>query len=80
MPEPLLKVAAVAERTALSVPAVLALINAGKIVASNVSQGLRRPRWRVAPADLEQFLASRQPAATSRIVKRRRAVAMVEYV
>ena len=75
-----LTVAAVSAHIVLSIPAVLARIHRGDIIASNVSSGTKRPRWRVAPDDLLAWLTSRQSTPTPRITRRRRSAAITEYV
>jgi excisionase family DNA binding protein len=40
---------------------VLELIHSGKLTASNVGAGSRRPRWRISQQSLDAFLSSRQP-------------------
>ncbi|MFM9961772.1 MAG: hypothetical protein ACKV2Q_11160 [Planctomycetaceae bacterium] len=75
-----LTVAAVADQISLSVPAVLALIHRAEIVASNVSIGTHRPRWRIADEELTRWLTSRQSGPTPRITRRRRSAAITEYV
>ena len=77
---PLLTVADVSARIDLSVPAVLARIHRGDIVASNVSIGTRRPRWRISEVELTRWLASRQSGPTPNITCRRRSTAVTEYV
>lgn len=50
----------VAERLGVLVPVVLNWIASGELRAANVAKknGVR-PRWKIAPADLELFLAAR---------------------
>lgn len=73
-------VAEVSDHIDLSVPCVLALIHSGDIVASNVSSGTQRPRWRIADDELTRWLTSRQSGPTPRITRRRRSAAITEYV
>ena len=73
-------VAEVADRIRLNAPAVLARIHSGEIVASNVSSGTQRPRWRIADEELTRWLTSRQSGPTPRITRRRRTAAITEYV
>ena len=75
-----LTVADVSARIGLTVPAVLALIHRGDIIASNVSIGTHRPRWRIAADELTRWLTSRQSGPTTRITRRRRTAAITEYV
>jgi hypothetical protein len=75
-----LTVAAAAARLSLSAHSVLALIAAGRLIASNVSLGSKRPRWRIEVAELSRFLAERQNTPTVRLARRRRTVELVEYV
>ncbi|MSR59254.1 MAG: DNA-binding protein [Planctomycetaceae bacterium] len=77
---PLLTVATVSTRIGLSAHAVLSLIAAGALPASNVGSGTMRPRWRIDPADLAAWLASRRAGPVSRSVRRRRSMAIPEYV
>ena len=45
---------------------VLTLIHKGRLNASNIGKGVRRPRWRILSSDLGLFLAanrSQQPAS-----------------
>lgn len=74
-----LTVAEVAARIRVSAPSVLTLIRRGEIIASNVSMGIRRPRWRINPADLDRWLASRQTRPTTRITRRRRMQNIIEF-
>ncbi len=73
-------VADVSAYVGLTGPAVLALIHNGDLIASNVSSGTQRPRWRVAPDDLSLWLTSRQARPTPRITRRRRTATITEYV
>jgi len=66
---------AVAKLVGVSSDHVLALIHLGEIKASNVTlPGAKRPRYKVAEADLEAFLAKRAstpPVPTTRRRARR---------
>lgn len=70
MPDATFTVPEVAERLKLSTDAVLALVHAGKLAASNVGLGTQRPRWRITAEALDQFLAER--SAPKRIPRRPR--------
>ncbi len=63
---------------------VLAWIHAGELVAVNVAKSLqgKRPRWRIAEADLARFLmARRHPASLQQAVaKPRRQPQPKQYV
>jgi Helix-turn-helix domain len=65
----------VAERFDVKVDVVLAWIRRAELVAVNVAQvGGRRPRWRIAQADLQRFVERRQAVpAPARQRRRRRA-------
>jgi excisionase family DNA binding protein len=56
-----LTVAQVAERLNVAPDTVTGWIHSGALKGSNVGKGLQRGRYRVAPADLDAFIASRQP-------------------
>jgi len=75
-----LTVAEVAARIGLTVPPVLSLIHRGDIIASNVSSGTQRARWRIAEDELTRWMTSRQSGPTPRITRRRRSAAITEYV
>jgi len=51
---------------------VLRWIRTGVLSAINLSDGRLRPRFRVAPSDLEIFLSTRRVAAPTRVVRRPR--------
>jgi excisionase family DNA binding protein len=68
--EATLTVGDVAKRLKLSTDSVLSLIRSGRLRASNVGLGKQRPRWRIAPEAIDQFLAER--AAPKRAPRRRR--------
>ena len=65
---------------------VLAWIRAGELSAADLSEhpGRGHARWRIARADLDEFLRSRQPTPKARPTKRRqrtkRPAGWVEYV
>lgn len=60
-PKPSLTVQQVCERLSLKRPkAVLDLIHSGALHATNISQGKRRPTWRIAEEDLAAFRKGRE--------------------
>ena len=75
-----LTVADAAARISLTVPAVLARIHSGDLIASNVSSGKQRAHWRIAEDELTRWMTSRQSGPTPRITRRRRSAAITEYV
>jgi hypothetical protein len=79
--EPTLTASDAAARLSLSVHSVLALIASGKLVASDVSLGTKRPRWRIEAAEISRFLADRQ-SVPGRVTSRRRRSRgpLIEYV
>ena len=63
----------VAELLGVNETKVLAWIRAGELGAVNVAlRKGRRPRWRVAQADLEAFLARRSATPPAQVTRRRR--------
>jgi len=63
----------VARELAVNVSKVLCWIRSGQLVAINVVERLGgRPRWRIAIADLEAFLASRTARPATKTTRRRR--------
>ncbi len=77
-----LTVADVAKRLTIGDEQVLGFIKTGKLRASNVGLGAKRPRWRIDPADLETFLASRrnsQPAPSIRRNRRKKLSGVIEF-
>lgn len=60
---------------------VLAFIRAGELRASNLSRA-GRPRWKIAPADLQKFLDARsnQKPASQRQRRRAESTSVREYV
>jgi len=79
--ETALSVRDVSERLGVCDETVLAHIRAGRLVAVNVGLGSQRPRWRIRPEALDQFLAARtaipqQPATRSR---KRELAGAIEY-
>lgn len=75
-----LTVAEVSARIRLTIPAVLGRIHSGDIIASNVSSGTQRARWRIAEDELTRWMTSRQSGPTPRITRRRRTATITEYV
>ena len=77
-----LTVAEVAAQMAVGSEQVLGWIHAGQLSASNVAAvGRKRPRWRIAPDDLESFLAARRnrkPVPTQRR-KRKKESDVIEF-
>ena len=62
----------ICERLGVGMEPVLAWIHRGELKAANVSNSPTRPRWRIAIADLEDFLKRRsnQQKASSKPAKR----------
>ncbi len=62
---------------------VLALINSGELVASNVSSGTQRPRWRILASDVGKFLMrtrrQAEPKSAPTRKRRRKAAATKNY-
>jgi excisionase family DNA binding protein len=67
-----LTVRQVADRLVVSCDIVRALIANGKLPASDVAASSGKKRWRVALADLEQFLAGRRNVTLPKPARRRR--------
>ncbi|MFH1924153.1 MAG: helix-turn-helix domain-containing protein [Planctomycetota bacterium] len=78
---PMLTPRQVAESRAVPVDVVYAWIRSGQLLAVDVSASPGgRPRWRIAPADLEVFTANRTNRPTPKPVRRRKAgPAVTEY-
>lgn len=77
-----LSVAQAAVELATRQHTVLAWISSGELPASNIApQRGTRPRWRIARADLELFLASRRAVQPAPVSKPRRRIepASVQY-
>ncbi len=55
-----LLVSDVAKQLQVGSEQILAYINTGKLRATNVGLGKKRPRWRIDPADLQAFIESRR--------------------
>jgi excisionase family DNA binding protein len=65
----------VARQFAVSVEKVLAWIRNGELRAMNVAQRLGgRPRWRISPAALEEFIKRRESAASPPVQKSRSSI------
>lgn len=81
MPASPLTVAQAAERLGVGVDVVAAHIRAGRLAASNVGLGSQRPRYRITPEAIEEFLAERlvRPAAPAARPRRRRLESVTEY-
>jgi excisionase family DNA binding protein len=62
---------AVGKMLGVNADKVVAWIRAGKLRASNVSDKTR-PRWRIAPSDLQDYLAARSNQAKQSATKRTR--------
>ncbi|MGH7169367.1 MAG: helix-turn-helix domain-containing protein [Gemmataceae bacterium] len=61
---------AIAARLGVAAETVIGWIRSGELPAANVAKrGCRRPRYRIAPEDLEAFLATRRPDAPARAAK-----------
>ena len=73
-------VAEASDFVGLSIHTVLARIHSGDLIASNVSSGTQRARWRIADEELTRWLTSRQSGPTPRITRRRRTAAITEFV
>jgi hypothetical protein len=70
----------IAQQLAIKPERVIAWIRAGQLRAVNVGDGLVKPRFRIAPADLENFLAARAVQPPVRPARRQRAdPAITEY-
>lgn len=60
----------VAKRLRVRRDKVLDWIRRGELRAINVSDGGKRPRYRITPTDLERFLRSREASPQSPVKKR----------
>ena len=71
---------ALAQRLGVNVHKVLGWIARGELRAVNAGDG-SRPRWRIMPDDLEQFLARRAAQPTVKATRRRRKAdpAVIEF-
>jgi excisionase family DNA binding protein len=69
-----LTVAEVCDQLRVDEHTVLAWIRSGELPASNVGvrPGLKKPRWRITPAALEQFLESRRPQPSAPKTRKRK--------
>lgn len=61
----------VAKQLGVDPATVIGWIRSGQLKAANVGKGGQRPRYRIRPSDLDQFLKSRQPQPV--MTKKRRA-------
>ena len=63
----------VAKRLRVKPSKVIAWIYSGELRAVNVATlGCQRPRWRIDPIDLENFLRQRSAGSTPTVTRRRR--------
>jgi Helix-turn-helix domain len=69
-----LRVSAVAARLGVKVDVVLSWLHSGQLAGVNVAQRVagKRPRWRIAEADLTRFLSSRAAQAPAPRQRRHR--------
>lgn len=74
----ILMVAQVAKTLGVNRGQVLTWIRSGELRASNTGKGSLLPRWRIARADLDAFLAGRQPTPATPRKRRERQTA--EYI
>lgn len=72
---PMLSPPEVAKRLRVKPDKVIGWIRSGRLRAVDVGNGRRRPRFRIDPADLADFLESRQVQAPARRGRRPRAPA-----
>lgn len=79
MADTLLTVAAVAKRLSLGSDAVLSLIHAGRLKAVNVGLGEHRPRWRISPEAIDEFLYTRTAQPPIMVRRRKRKSAVIEF-
>lgn len=64
---------AVADQLGIDPSKVIAWIGSGTLVAVNVAQGTGgRPRWRIAPSELQAFLLRRQSRPSVQLQRRRK--------
>lgn len=70
-----------ARRLGVSAEKVIAWIRSGKLRAINVSDGPKRPRWRIHQVDVELFEAGRAviPPAPAARPRRRAAGEVIEF-
>jgi hypothetical protein len=72
----------IAARLGVAPETVIGWIRDGELIASNVAKrSCRRPRYRVDPADLEAFLASRRPnsPATTKAARRKQERGVIAF-
>lgn len=81
MPSPaMLRPREVAERLACDLDHVYALVAAGTLAASNIAAtGAKKAAWRIDPADLDAFVASRRYRKPIPRQRRRRRKAATGY-
>ena len=65
--------AQVAEQLGVKAERVIRWIRSGHLRGVNLGDGLKRPRFKVAPCDLESFLITRAVRAPVKPARRRRA-------
>ena len=71
---------AIAKLLRVNVHRVLGWIASGQLTASNVGDGINRPRWRIMPDDLDAFLLRRQRQPTAPAPRRKKQkVAYTKY-
>lgn len=77
----LLTVADVAARLVVNDEIVLTHIRAGRLRAINVGLGTQRPRWRISPEALDEFIAARTatPCQAATRQRRRRSEHVTEF-
>jgi len=64
---------AVAQRLGIDAHKVVSFIRSGELLACNLaSAGSRRPRWRIAEDDLQEFLAKRRSSGPAPRPQRRK--------
>lgn len=76
-----LTVAQVAEQLGVGEDVIRGHIAAGRLRAANVGLGTERPRWRIQPEAIEQFLALRTatPAPAARRSSRKAAAGVIQF-
>ena len=72
MNDPALTPPAIAKLLGVDVHRVLAWIRKGELLASNVGDGAKRPRWRVMPGDLADFLRRRRATPAAKAARPRK--------
>lgn len=80
---PLLTIAQAAEKMVIAPGKILGWIASGELAAIDISASRnQRPRWRIDPESLDQFLLSRRstPPAKPAKAKRRKAAKVTQYI